>query len=417
MKLPPTLYIAVRFFVESKRSMFLSAVGVIIGVAFFITGQAQTEGFQNYFIDTILGSKGALIISDRFRGSYINALEDGSHDLVDVDNPNDRKYYPGITDAYTLMRVVQEMPNVEACAPVLQGSAKLRTGFRSDIATVFGIDLDLYLRATDFEKTLVKGELKDFQETPDAIVVGKLLADKLEIERGQHVFLLDSQGNSRRFKVTNIYETGVNAIDEERVYLHRRSAQVVLEEPFETSFIQVKLKDPARAPQDAVALEEIFSHRSRSWQEREKSNLQIFNAIKISAGLALSCIILLAGFGIFNVLTLAVLEKTKEIAILKSMGYSRTDIASIFLWQGLFVAVLGILLGWLLGAGLSYSVEFIPIKVRGIFKADHFIVAWKFSHYVLAALLAFISVMVASYIPAARAARMEPVRILRGSSS
>jgi lipoprotein-releasing system permease protein len=417
VKLSPTLYIAIRFFIESKRAMFLSAVGVIIGVAFFITGQAQTEGFQNYFIDTILGSKGALIISDRFRSSYINALEDGTHDLIDVDNPNDRKYYPGITDAYTLMRVIREMPNVEACAPVLQGSAKLRTGFRSDIATIFGIDLDLYLRATDFEQTLVKGELKDFQETPDAVVIGKLLADKLEIDRGQYIFLLDDAGISRRFKVTNIYETGVNAIDEERVYLHRRSAQIILNEPFETSFIQIKLKDPSRAPQDAVSLEGIFSHRSRSWQEREKSNLQIFNAIKISAGLALSCIILLAGFGIFNVLTLAVLEKTKEIAILKSMGYSRTDIASVFLWQGLFVAVLGILAGWALGAGLTYCMEFIPIKVRGIFKADHFIVAWKFTHYLLAAALAFISVMVASYIPAARAARMEPVRILRGSSS
>jgi lipoprotein-releasing system permease protein len=238
----------------------------------------------------------------------------------------------------------------------------------------------------------------------------------MEVKVGHNVFINGPSGDSRRFKITGIFESGVNVIDEKRIYAHRRAAQAVLHMPFETSFIVVKLKDPDRAPQDSEAFEELLSHRSRSWQEREQGNMQIFHALRISAGLGISCIILLAGFGIFNVLTMSVLEKTKEIAILRSMGYTRNDISAIFLWQGLLVAILGILAGWVFGAMLTYGVSHIPIKIRGILKADHFIVAWSLGHYLWAAFLASISVFIAAYIPARRAAHVDPVNILRGSS-
>ena len=172
-----------------------------------------------------------------------------------------------------------------------------------------------------------------------------------------------------------------------------------------------------RAPEDAARFEQIFSHRARPWQEYEKGNLQIFSTVRISATLGISCIILLAGFGIFNVLTMAVMERTKEISILRSMGYTRNDISMIFIFQGLCIAVIGIIIGSGVGALLTLLVERIPIKIRGIFKADHFMVQWSWEHYFWAAVLALISVLIAAYIPARRAASIEPVRVLRGVSS
>src|SRR6185436_13515182 len=97
-----------------------------------------------------------------------------------------------------------------------------------------------------------------------------------------------------------------------------------------------------------------------------------------------SLIILLAGFGIFNVLTMTVLSKIREIAILRSMGYRRVDISAIFLWQGALVAMAGSLIGCALGALLTWGVSKIPIRLRGLLSTDHFVVAWDWRHYLWA---------------------------------
>jgi lipoprotein-releasing system permease protein len=125
---------------------------------------------------------------------------------------------------------------------------------------------------------------------------------------------------------------------------------------------------------------------------------------------------LLAGFGIFNVLTMTVLSKVKEIAILRSMGYRRRDISAIFLWQGGMIAAAGSLIGCGVGALLTWGMSQIPIRLRGLLSVDHFVVAWDWRHYLGAILLALISVAIASYVPARRAAQLPPVATLRGSS-
>jgi len=396
--------------------MFLSAVGVVFGVAFYITGQAQTEGFQEFFIETILGSKGAIIIQDRFQASYSTLIEERQNTLVMLSNPQKRKFYPGISDANRVMRVIKEYPNVEAASPILEIKASIRAGLRSEVASLYAIDIEAHTATTDLKYQIIDGSFSGFQQDPDGLLVGKEMANKLDMFVGQAVNLTGPDAHTRRFTVRGIYETGINAIDQKRIYSHQRPAKYLVDGVAPTSFILVKLRDSQRARHDAKAFEQLLGHRSRPWQDREKSNMQIFRTLRISAGLAISCIILLAGFGIFNILTMSVLEKTKEIAILRSMGYTRTDIVAIFVWQGLMVAVLGILLGWVVGLLLTWTVTHIPIKIRGIFKADHFIVVYSMKHYIQAAFLALISVLIASWIPARRAAKMEPVHILRGTS-
>jgi len=410
------LKIAVRFFRTSKRSMLLSSLGVIFGVGFFICGQAQTEGYQNFFVETILGSKGAITISDRFRSSYTRSLDKKSGTYLMGSTPQSRKYYPGIANAEQMIDVLMDYPNVEACSPILEDKVILRAGSTSQVCTLFGIDIPRHIATTDLPYQIIEGSFDDFRSDPEGLLVGGLLARKYDFYVGQSVNLTGSEGDSRRFRIAGIYETGVNVIDEKRIYVHQRPAQMLVRSPSLTSFILVRLFDPQRAPQDADAFEDLLQHRSRSWQEQEKGDLQIFRTLRISAGLAISAIILLAGFGIFNVLMMSVMEKTREIAILRSMGFSRQDIAAIFLWQGLLVAIIGILFGWAFGALLTHAVTFIPVRIRGIFKADYFIVSWSMRHYILAAVLALVSVFIAAFIPARRAAKLEPVDVLRGSA-
>ena len=112
-------------------------------------------------------------------------------------------------------------------------------------------------------------------------------------------------------------------MDAARVYAHAKVAQNLLRKPYPASMIIYKLRDPERAPSLAKQFERLFQHSAQSWQEREAGNLQLFLTLRISAAITVSLIILLAGFGIFNVLTMSVLSKVKEIAILRSMGYRR----------------------------------------------------------------------------------------------
>ncbi len=188
-----------------------------------------------------------------------------------------------------------------------------------------------------------------------------------------------------------------------------RSAASIGESPFPTARLQRKL---LRVGNQHCSL---LDHRSRSWQERESGNLQIFKAIRYSAAITVSTIIVLAGFGIFNILTLMVLEKVREIAILRSMGYRRGDISAIFLWQGLLIAAIGSTAGCILGALMTWGVSRIPVRVRGFFAVDHFLVYWSWHHYLAAIGIAFVGVFLASYFPARRAAKLAPVTILRGS--
>jgi lipoprotein-releasing system permease protein len=160
----------------------------------------------------------------------------------------------------------------------------------------------------------------------------------------------------------------------------------------------------------------IFQHETEAWQQREAANLQLFVTLRLSAAITVSLIILLAGFGIFNVLTMTVLSKVREIAILRSIGYRRRDISAIFLWQGAMIAAAGSLFGCAAGALLTWGVSHIPIRVRGLVSADHFLVTWDWRHYCWASILAVIAVFISAYVPARRAAQLQPVTTLRGTS-
>jgi lipoprotein-releasing system permease protein len=297
----------------------------------------------------------------------------------------------------------------------VEGRAFLRSGFSTEAISLQGIDLDLHLRTTDFAKQVVKGSVDDFRNNPSGLCVGQSLAERMHLFAGQDVFVIGPDNDARRFRIDVIYETGVWDFDIKNVFVHMRTAQTLLQKPYFTSFMLVKLRDPSRAPEMAAEFENLLSHSAASWQQRQAGNLQIFDALRISAGVVVSMIILLSGFGIFNVLSLSVMQRTKEIAILRSMGYERMDIGAIFLWQGFFVAAAGILLGSAFGALLTFIISRIPVNFRGILRTDYFIVSWSIFHYFLAAILAAIAVFIASYVPARRAARLEPIETLRGT--
>jgi lipoprotein-releasing system permease protein len=409
----PPLYIALRFLSHRKRALLLSLSGVVFGVAFFICMQAQTQGFAKYFIDSTLGSNGALVVRSRFEPRQIGSLVPSKTSKTNVAH---RQYFEGITNANEIMRVSRQFSNVVSCSPILRGTLSARSGFENATVDLYGIEPTLHLQTTDLAHQLIAGDVIDFRNKPNSVIVGSRLAETLNVEVGDTVQLLSPGGQYRRFAVAAIARSGVGSIDATRMYSHARIAQTLLHKPYAASLIIYKLRDPDRAPALAHHFEELFQHDAASWQEREASTLHLFLTLRLSAAITVSLVILLAGFGIFNVLTMTVLSKMKEIAILRSMGYRRRDISAIFLWQGGMIAAAGSLIGCIAGALLSWGVSKIPIRLRGLLSTDYFVVAWDWRHYVWAVLLAMISVFIASYVPARRAAELPPVTTLRGSS-
>ncbi|MGZ4965731.1 MAG: FtsX-like permease family protein [Chthoniobacterales bacterium] len=409
--MPPPLYIALRFAFHRKRAFLLSLSGVVFGVAIFICSQAQTEGFARSFINSTLGSTGALIMRSRLpptvAGLPVGPERNAAH----------RGVGEGIDDAAEIMRVSRQFPNVVACSPVLRGSLSARSGFENATIDLFGIDPAAHVQTTDLAQQLIGGSFDDFRNNPMSVIVGSRLAGALGLNVGDTVQLLSPSGEFWRFTVSAIARSGVGAVDLARVYSHRKVAQNVLRKPFPATMIIYKLRNPNRAPALAEHFQTLFQHEAQSWQDREEGNLQLFMTLRISAAITVSLIILLAGFGIFNVLTMTVLAKVKEIAILRSMGYRRADIGAIFLWQGAMIAVGGATIGCILGAFMTWGVSKIPIHVRGLIYANHFLVAWNWRHYFVATVLAMIAVFIASYVPARRAAELPPVATLRGSSA
>ena len=414
----PNLRIASRFLTAKKRAMLMSLSCIVLGVGLFVVTQATTSGFEQFFIKTILGTNGAIRIEDRIqdtmRSMEAGGRGSGSNFHISMRGEG-KKYIEGIEEPKLLVSALRRFENVAGVSEVLHGPVIIRSSFKSESVRAYGINLDDQLRVSDLGSQIVQGSIGDFRSKPTSAMVGREMADRLQLAVGDS-FILEAQGESRRYRVSAIYETGVSDIDRVRVYLNMGEARSLLKRPTGASFIQVNLIDKDRAPQDALHMEEVLRYSAASWQEREKTWLEVFRALRISTAITVSVFTLIAGLAMFNTLAMIVMEKTKEIAILRSMGYTRQDISGIFLWQAAIVLMIGTVCGWVLGVVVTYAISNFPIRIRGIFATDTFIVSWSLWHYVAATATAVIMVMAASLIPARRAARLEPGDVIRGTA-
>lgn len=418
--MPTTLRIALRFLLAKKRAMLMSLTGIALGVGFIVLTQAITSGFQGFFIQTILGADGAIRVEDKIQLSKVSFEAEGeagknqaARDSVTVES--NRKYQEGVFEPRIQMEAIQRIAEVKGISEVIRGNVVIQSATREESVQVFGIKLDDHLSVSDIGKQIVLGSANDFREAPSGIMIGTVLAARLKIRLGDSV-LISYAGQATRYKVSAIYETGVRDIDKTRVFMHLGESRTLLKRPFGATFLQISLRNPDRAPELARIVSDITDHGATSWREREQVWLTVFSFFRILAAITVFTIIVVSGLGMFNTLAMIVMEKTKEIAILRSMGYTRGDIAATFMLQGMLVLAAGLALGWAMGALSTWITEHIPIKVTGIFSTDHVVVSWDFWHYAGAGLAAAVVVAIASWFPARKAAQMEPADIIRGAS-
>ena len=243
------LYIAIRFLLAKKRAMLMSLSGIIFGIGLFVVTQAQTSGFEHFFIRTVLGTDGALRVQDRFQDTLASmAIKNQSgQTLTRVSLSKERRYVVGVQYPDKIMEGLKQFENVAGASAVLRGNVEIDSNFRVETAEIFGVNLDDHLNVSDLAHQIIFGELDDFRANPKGALVGSMLADRLNITVGDAIVLTQA-GRSGRFRVSAIFESGVEHVDKQRVIVHLPEARAILAQPFDVTYIQTNLYDTDRAP-------------------------------------------------------------------------------------------------------------------------------------------------------------------------
>jgi lipoprotein-releasing system permease protein len=410
------LHIARGMLARRRRQTLVSVMGVALGVAFFIAIAALMRGFQTYFITQIIDVAPHITVKDETRSPPAQAAEvfhpDGAV-LVHGVKPRDR--VRGIRAAGDKVALLEAMEGV-AAAPVLQSQALLRYGSRDVAATLTGLDPARHVRVSNIEKDMTVGRLEDLRVAANGIIIGEGLALRLGIGLGDSLSAISPAGVVLSMKVVGLFRTGIQAVDQGHGFVLLKVAQVLADRPNVVNQILIRLADVTQAEPMARRIEALFGDRSESWEEQSANILTVFiiqNAIMYSVT---GAILLVAAFGIYNIISTVVFEKTRDIAILKSLGFTEGDIQRLFLVQGLVAGLLGAIIGCALGAAMIEALSQIRFGTETPSGSDRFLMDRDWRIYAAASVFALISAGVASVIPARRASRLDPVQVVRGAA-
>jgi lipoprotein-releasing system permease protein len=399
-----------------RRQTLVSVSGVALGVAFFIAIAALMRGFQTYFVNQIIDVAPHITVKDETRlpadQAAVLAYPGGAVAVHGV-KPTDR--IRGIRAAGDKLAMLEAMEGV-AAAPVLQGQALLRYGARDVSAVISGIEPSRHVRISNIEKDMTAGRLDDLRATANGLIIGEALAQRLGVQLGDTITAVSPAGVSLSMKIVGLFRTGIQNVDQSYGFALLKVQQVLQNRPNVVNQILVRLADVTRAEPLARQIEARFGDRSESWEEQNRNILTVFviqNAIMYSVT---GAILLVAAFGIYNIISTVVFEKIRDIAILKSLGFTEGDIQLLFLVQGMIAGLLGAIVGCLLGAVMIEALAQVRFGVDTPAGQDRFILARDWRVYAVASLFAILAAGVAAVIPARRASRLDPVQVVRGAA-
>jgi lipoprotein-releasing system permease protein len=401
---------------KRKRPTLVSILGVALGVGFFIAIAALMQGFQSYFISQIIDVSPHILMKDEFRSAPrqpAEALAEGGAVQLSGVKPKDEPR--GIRNGEAIAASLARLPGVTA-SPSLTGQALLRYGSKDVSATIVGIEPEVERIVTRIERDMTVGRLADLRATANGIILGDGLAYKLGVGPGDSVNAVSPEGVLLKTKITGLFRTGVTTLDNGTAYMLLKKAQILQNRPNVVNQIRMRLENVAQAQTAAADIEARFGYRAESWQETNEGVLGIFviqNGIMYSTT---GAILVVAAFGIFNIISTVVLEKTRDIAILKSIGLDELDIWLIFLIEGLAVGIVGAIIGWAVGYGLTEALAQVRLPIEGYVKTQGFYLKYSARHYLLSAGIAVSAAVLAAYLPARKAARVNPVDIVRGAA-
>jgi lipoprotein-releasing system permease protein len=412
-RLPLLFGIALRHISRRRRQTVVAVSGVAVGVGFFLAVSAMMIGSQNDFIKTLINAAPHIIISDELRSPPPQPGFRVFHNsAVVLRNYKVRNEVRGLKDWPAIMRAVNALPGAIA-SPSLSGAVTLHLSGREEALSIIGIDPGIETKVSTIEDKLRVGRLHDLETVQSGIIIGEEMAQRLGIGMGDIVSATSSAGTTRSLRIVGLFKRGQSQLGPSSGYVLLREAQSLLGRPFIINRIGVKLADPYQAQQVGSRLESRFAYKAESWQERSADFLSLLVTRNVIMYSVVSAILLVASFGIYTVVSNSVADKRRDIAIMRSMGFSEADLQIIFVIEGIALALIGVLFGWLLGYGLMQILGSLKFPIAGA--NEHLPLDRGARQYAIAAAASLIAGVIAAWLPARKAARVDPVDILRGA--
>jgi lipoprotein-releasing system permease protein len=421
--IPYEVFISLRYLKAKRRQRsvsvisFISTAGVAVGVMALIVVMAVMSGFEFDLRNKILGTN-----------AHIWVLRYGER---------------GIEEPVAALAAIRQVPGVTAASPFTYNEVLLTAGGRTSGSVLRGVDLTSAIETTDFRKTLKSAgtELTAAMNAPrpvfppEGIVLGSILAGSLGVSVGSPVDVLLPLGGDlsplgviprmRRFTAVGIFQTGFAEFDSKLAMIAIPSAQQLFRMGAAVSGIEVRVQDiyQAAAVADAIRAKLKFPYFTRTWMELNKNFFSALRVERIVMFVILTMIVLVAAFGIVSTLIMLVMQKRKEIAILKSMGATNTSIMGIFIVQGVIIGIAGTVLGLLAGLLIAYNLDPIVAAVEWLFGFKAFPqdvylldklpsrVLWP--DVLAIGIIAFLVSLLATILPSRQAAQIDPVVSLR----
>ncbi len=412
--MPLGLRIALVHLTSRRRQSLMSLLGIALGVAFFMAVSSLMRGSERDFIERLVDSAPHITVSDEFRTlppqPVTLAYSGGAVALHGLKPKTETR---GIRGYRQKLAFIADMPGVRV-APVLSGQAILTFAGKEQGVTINGVVPELMAGVSDIDEKFVAGSLDALSADPNGIVIGRALARKLYLDMGDSLNISSPTGLVRTVKIVGLFETGTSAVDENQAYVLLKRAQALLGRTNRANRLVIQLDDPYAARELATAIESQVGYRAQSWQEASENLMSVLLIRNIIMYSVVSAILVVAAFGIFNVISTVVMEKRRDIAILKSIGFHAKDVRRIFLAEGAIIGGAGSLLGIALGYGLIAALGVVKIHPPGVSQAVNMPVYWGIDQILMGVAFAMISAAGAAYLPARKAGRVHPVDILRG---
>ncbi len=411
-------FISVRQLLARKRQTALMLIGIVLGSAGYIVISGFLLGFREYLVDQLVNSDGHVKISARVEAiapAGVTRLLTGPGEALRwFAPPAGRKGSAEIESSGYWIQLLETDPDVYAFSPQFTANVIFRFGKFAENGKITGINTRKHQLVTTIADNMIQGKFSAIGEASGNIVVGAGLRDRLGLRLGENLTIANSRSENLPYRVVGFFETGNREIDETTGYGSLGDVQALAGTPGRINKISIRLHDLSLARAKSRQWGGAGFDRVQSWDEANANFLSIFRTQDILRYAVSTAILLVAGFGIYNILTVIIGQKKREIAILRSMGFEPRDVLSIFLIQGLLMGVAGGLLGMLVGWFICARLAELPFQGPLASKSITMQISFAPETFLLAFALAAGTTLISSVFPARAASRLSPIDTIRG---
>jgi lipoprotein-releasing system permease protein len=400
------------------KQTLVAAVGVTFSIAMFIALLSFMGGL-NKLLDGLMLNRTAHVRlfndTKANKNQPINNIDSFKKTYNFIQSVKTSNTREGIYNSTAIIEALKRDKNILGAVPKITTSVFFNDVSKEITGVVNGIEIESEVKLFHISEYIIKGNPYDLERQSNSIILGSGLAEVLLVEIGDIVQISAISGERFSLKVVGIYQSGVAGFDKIQSYTSIATVQKLLVKPnsFYTD-IQIKLKDINTAPILAKQFSKIFNIDAEdifTANAQLSTGSSVRNIISWAVGIVL---LIVAGFGIYNILNMMIYEKMESIAILKATGFTGKDVKKIFLIIALGIGLFGGLLGLVFGFGISSVIDLIPFNTSALPSVETYPVDYDIKFYVIGIVFSLITTYFAGWLPSRKASKVDPVIIIRG---